>query len=263
MGKVNKILFCINSNETARGWLRYAIDSVFNFYNRHEPLIIYVASDTEFSYRGAKWIDARKHFHKLNLDIIRCRPYHSGMCSPMILFRLLIPMIDEFLDDKVLYIDSDIEIVDSRFFDIFDLEFDSDVAGVCDYDSFCRKKMNLLSSLPSVFSMMRKNAKERVKSATYLNSGVLLFNVPHIISMRPKYSLEINHLLDLMIKHRLFWDQDIINIYFSATKIPTAYNMFPKRFKHGDSVFAVHYASKGKLEDLPYPPQKERNMVFE
>lgn len=260
MGEMNKIIFCAGGSDRAILWLDYAIKSIRKFTGNN--IEIYVASDRKIQVDGAKVIDANPLIKRMGLDRIMSFRYHRGNCNPMILFRLAIPLLDEFKDDdKVLYIDADTEVIDSRFLSIFDYEFDYDILACNDYDDFSRRKMTKFMFDRDIVKCMRKNAKERMRRGLYANSGVMMFNLEHIRKLRPDYEKEMQTMLQLMVDKHLFWDQDIINIYFSIDFMGREYNYFPKSFKKGDKPYLLHYVASAKLEGN-YPPPSERDPVI-
>lgn len=250
-----KLVLCIDSKPRTKIWADVAIRSIL----KHKPdsVDVYVVSDNPYRSSDIIWIDANPYIKKYRLDRISQCKYRKGEdASPMILFRIVLPLVNEFKDDeKIVYIDCDTEVIDKRFFSIFEERLNGcEIGAVMDapYVKWWRFFDN-----KEICSAMCKSSRERLLTGGYVNSGVMLISPKQIETNHPRYEQEISPLIDMSIRNSLFWDQDLINIYFSIAIISDSYNVSPERNTFVKDKFLIHYTGWCKMQDQ-YPPVKER-----
>lgn len=247
----NAVVYCCDSNGVARSWLEHSISSLRRFGNYD----VFVASPANLNIAGTTWISAGEYIKLFGLDRIMKLRYHRGSCDPMILFRLVLPVVSNLMNmDRFLYIDCDTEIL-SSIDEIFEIpEEDYDLAGVLDFANFRKKHCTKLVSISQSHVLSCNNARYRLRRNLYVNSGVLMF-YPKNIRTRHSYVKKIDNLMDAMVGRKLFWDQDLINLGFKINLIDKKWNglmdMKEKTIAYGSKI--AHFIGKDKL--MSYPPE--------
>lgn len=220
---------------------------------RHLPLginaiVAIVANNISFSgsSRFKDWFAKRHPDHVMRwidaptIDVSVKR----GHVTESAYLRLLLPDLLPDLD-RVLYIDPDTVILDDLT-QLFETNlFNSCMGAVQD---------RLIPSVSSENGL--KNWKERGldKNAPYFNSGVLLFNLNLI--RRCGGSLGLLSMAKKMESESRFWDQDVLNVYFSEKwlLLPPRYN-FPHLMIKGNgygNVSILHFV--GPLKPWRHGP---------
>lgn len=245
------IVYCCDSNGTAKPWLEYSLNSLRKFGDYD----VFVASPTNLCIPNTRWIPANEYIKEFKLDRIMKLRYHRGSCDPMILFRLVLPIVKELAEyDRFLYIDCDTEIM-APLDEVFEIpKADYDMAAVKDFGGFCKKHCPKLLPIASDHRLSCRNSRHRLAENLYINSGVIMF-YPQNIMVRHNFKAKVLNLLDVMIEKRLFWDQDLINIGFKINLIDRKWNGLMDREKHTikRGVAIAHFIGKAKLKH--YPPE--------
>lgn len=129
-------------------------------------------------------------------------------------YRLFIPMLMPDYE-KVLYLDSDICILDSLC-ELFDTDFEgTQMIAVRDYDSPIFYKDT--TRVNQILNILKMKSTER-----YFNAGVTFFNIKNI-----EVKKYLNDMLEAFkAKKLLFLDQDVLNVVFeNSTKlVPCKWN---------------------------------------
>lgn len=204
---------------------------------------------------GAKIIDVSRLVRDYQLDctgiIWRNKPV-----SPMLLFRLLIPLVEELKGyDQVLYLDTDTEVWSEKFSQIFDVDPDMKFEAVAVRDPLkpggTYKRIKFLKDKnPREQGMFSRWADLLANDHEYVNSGVIVFNIPRLVS---GYEERIKKTIDCMIYLKPWYpDQDILNIYYRLKVLND------RRFNHWvgivDEVYLKHYVGNVRKRSEQYPP---------
>lgn len=154
------------------------------------------------------------------------------------LARLSIPLLPEFRKyRRVVWIDSDTEIVSPDFAAIADVETSGDgLAAATD-----RGRMDFVAHMAAI---------SRDWSGRYFNSGVLVFDLGKIAL--PRYTALVREGLR-MFRERpqafRYRDQDIFNLFFDAAELPEKFNCFSGRVSPAMGAALVHYAGGRRGKD--------------
>lgn len=260
MSPENKcIVLCFDSKPRTRQWATVAIESII----RHKPedVSIAVISDSPFSMSKVDWIDAKPYIEQLRLDRISRFKYRKNEhVSPMVVFRLVLPLVKELSRYKQLvYLDCDVEVVDKKFFNIFNEDITGYDFGAC-WDAPYIPYWEFMHD-NQVQRYFCKNAKQRFLAGNYVNSGVLLVNRDGLVGEKENYEKFISDAIDNFLGHGFFLDQDLLNVCFSIRLLDDAYNMTPEKAFQGRNAFLIHYTGHCKMGDT-YPPLKERERII-
>lgn len=253
------IVFCVDEWETAREWLKYAIERLREHLGNDVKVFVVSTDNTDFG-NGVKTIDASDFIKKYCLTVTENKVWHNRPASPMMMMRMFIPYMDEFKEfTKVLYMDVDTEIIDKRFGSILKqrMNDDEDIIGVIDCANkptmqytICRRCMRYLyhNGLHIGFADNYK----ALEKGLYINSGVMLMN---LVAIRKRFCAPdfIAYLVAKAINNKRddLFDQDIINSVYRVRAIPSSFNTFSVSHKKGDPVFCLHHVSSDKIYRYP------------
>ena len=262
MTKAKKVILCTDSNPQSRKWTDYAVDSLERY--SQDTIKIYVISDSLYCHGNAHFIDINQYANKYRIKDLekKSTKYFDGKPFPYMTYaRLIIPLLKEFEDDDcVVYLDSDTEVVDSKFFSIFSIDAQgNDILGVVDKRSHFNRSKLLLSTkdITETISLSKRNMLEH---GEYINAGVLYISLKNIKAKHKRYWSEITNTLDIIQRNGLFNDQDTINVYFDIGLISEAFNSVYKQPTMCDSIYLYHYLGADKCGP-DYPPVKAKEAL--
>lgn len=245
---MNCIVFCMNDKFVR--YTRYMIKQVSR-YDIETPKYVLVDNTVgdgtiqEFEMYGVKVVNISDQAGSIGVTNNGIKGY-----PPIVVSKLLIPLIDEFSSyDKILYLDSDIEIV-RDFSPIFDIDIDNyDIGAVPDHNI-----MTWMSNYKEKFVKSIEGRTELHLKTDYINTGVLLVNNGFIRSKnRGELVRKISSVVKLGYEVQFeYADQDMINICFDIKTIPGIYNKL-YRFQEltDEDVFRHHIThNKSDLDKL-------------
>ncbi len=250
------VVYTVDDNTECLLQMVASIRSVRKFIG---DIDIFILTNTPRSWMkdiyGAKIIDVSRLVRDYQLDctgiIWRNKPV-----SPMLLFRLLIPLVEELKGyDQVLYLDTDTEVWSEKFSQIFDVDLDMKFEAVAVRDplkpSGTYKRIKFLKDKnPREQGMFSRWDDLLANDHEYVNSGVIVFNIPRLVS---GYEERIKKTIDCMIYLKPWYpDQDILNIYYRLKVLND------RRFNHWvgtvDEVYLKHYVGNVRKKSKQYPP---------
>ena len=225
-----------------------------------EPFDIYILTDRPRPWMndicGARIVDVGHMVGEYGLGdtgiIWRKHPV-----PPMLLFRLLIPIVPELKGyDQILYLDTDTEVWDKRFFGIFDIDFNCEVIAVKDTISH--------NSAARRLSATRANGGDGWKDPSgiysrwddvihgdgkYANSGVLVFNMWNVSD---GYDARVRYIMGKVRELKPYYsDQDTLNAYYKVFVVDDRrYNGW-RRAEAG--AFLRHYIGSDRALLRAYP----------
>ena len=158
----------------------------------------------------------------IEIDISKVEDMFSVLSPQKIPYfaRLAIPMLDDFSKyDRVVWLDSDVDIVSERF------------SGILDVDSV-QTSDDGLAAVPDVLQddciAILKKRLPSFNKTKYFNSGVLVIDLFKI--NRNKWSETVRKGIWEYIKSPFKWmDQDILNAYFDIREIDVRFNWMLRR----------------------------------
>lgn len=254
-------LYCVNENPKAREWLAYSITSLKRYLGRKFPISIFVASDVPYQNDGVRWIDARPYITRYQLDKITQIRKEGRIPSPLQVFRLAAPLVEELKNiDRLIYLDIDTEVVNDGLEHLLEEDFDADVLALEEHSKHGNDSSRIMLESSELRSLMSPNTIERLSNGGYFNSGVLVMNLKRIRRVHPNWGHMLPKYIDMAIKHhRCVVDQDIANVIFDAKPFPPRFNTMPDTdaaMEKADPVI-VHYANIAKYRQSNYPPHME------
>lgn len=255
------IVYTIDDNTDCLLQLVTSLKSVRVF--QPENYDVYILTNKPRSYLtnlyGAKVVDVSKLVDEYDLDntgII----WRKHLVSPMLLFRLLIPIVPDLQGyDQILYLDTDTEVWNTKFFTIFSKDYNCDIIGVRDslnrigvshrLRSLREKGPEGWQDPPGIFNRWDELIQRRGK---YANSGVLVFNIKNI---REGYENRIRYVIDKVKELKPYYsDQDSLNVYFRI------YVVDDRRYNNWGifalGTFLYHYVGAERKTCKMYPPIK-------
>lgn len=258
-----KIVISVDSAPRARKWANYAVDSLLKY--RPSDFTVNVISDTPYKHDGVAWIDAIKYIKMFGLNEIaknhHAKYFDGNPWSPMTFIRLFIPLMDEFKEEeKILYTDCDVEIIDKRFFSIADMPLlGKDVIGVVDTGRCGRPRWKEYLHDNQIDAFCKRyRGYDHLKNERPFNSGVMIMGVQNILGRKVSYFKELQKVIKFVQEHGLYTDQAICNILFDLLPCSTAYNALHRINNPSDGVYCIHYAGQTKLTG-EYPNRIIRN----
>lgn len=265
---VSKVVLAVDNDPRARRWAAYAVDSIFNHCPPDRTIEVYMISLSPYNDPRVHWVDAAPYISQFDLTkASNGGPLYFTGNRPFPLatyFRLLIPIMKEFQDDaRVVYMDVDTEVVDPRFFDMFDLPLDLEIAGVRDNGSKGGlRHWNSLLQEPDVKNFAtRFQTYERLAAGLSIMVGAILLNLQRIRAVHPNYIQDVKAALELMRQKHLYADQDILNLLCTMRTIPSSFNSLINLHDKTLPCYLIHYAGKCKCAGL-YPPPRERQALW-
>lgn len=211
---------------------------------------------------GAKIVDVRRMAEDYGLYGVDIT-WRDKPVPAMLLFRLLLPLVPELAEyDKVMYLDCDTEVWSGEFFDLFSMDDEHEVTAV--QDSLSKSgSMRRLTSVhrrggpgwkddPGIYNnwdVLLSGAKR------YVNSGVLVFNMP---KLREGYEKRIRYILEKVNLLKPYYsDQDTLNAYFDVFVVSDRkYNAWALAV---DGAVLRHYVGNERRKSAEYPkPAKSR-----
>lgn len=225
-----------------------------------EPLDAYILTDSPKPWMndiyGAKVVDVGHMVKEYGLDMTGI-VWRKHPVPPMLMFRLLIPAVPELRDyDQVMYLDTDTEVWDNRFFGIFDMDFNCEVIAVKDtigHNSAVKRLKATLANggdgwkdKPGIYSrwddMLHGTGK-------YANSGVLVFNMKNIVE---GYEDRAKYIFEKVRELKPYYsDQDTLNAYYKVFVVDDRrYNGW-RRAEAG--AFLRHYVGSDRALMRSYP----------
>lgn len=186
--------------------------------------------------------------------------WRAKLVSPMLLFRLLIPLVGELSGyDQILYLDTDTEIWSDKFSRIFEfdpkLEFDAVAVRDPLKPSGTFKRIKALKDKnPRNVGLFTRWDELLGLNHEYVNSGLIVFNMPTISA---GYAERVKKVIDCMKFLRpKYPDQDVLNIYYRLKVVNDI------RFNHWvgdfDEVYLKHYVGNIRKNYPQYPPWSDR-----
>lgn len=161
-------------------------------------------------------------------DVLACVPEH--MRSYFV--RLAIPLMERFRGyDRVVWVDSDVEIVSSRFAGILEVATSSDgLAAVRDIDQDQRR------------AYMRSIYPDYDKGVYFL-SGVLVMDLCKIGADWWRSKVEKGIADRMASAESVFHDQDVVNRLFDIKEMDLAYNTMWMLKDSLGGAYLIHYAN--------------------
>lgn len=253
------VLYCVNGDVRGRSWLRHSIDSLLR---SHRESRIFVASDSPFSYGGAFWIDAVPYIERFGMRRIQSVSKMGMHPSPMQIFRLAAPCLDELKSvDAILYMDIDTEVVRPGIDMLPAGGFGADVMALFEHSKHGDKSTSIMLADQELRSEMSDHTVRRLKGGGYFNSGVMLMDLSHMRKNHPGWDKELPHVIDMAVRHhRVVVDQDISNVVLDAVPIAPEFNVMPDTDVQYNvkNPCVVHYADMSKYRSSVYPPPNVR-----
>ena len=255
----NRVVFCVDENIRQREMLDYAIKSIHKF--APTPCHITVVSNKECA--ESEWVDANKYIERYKVDrIIEGMKYLTGkQISPMCFMRLYIPLMEEFTQDsRILYLDTDVEIIDSDFFSIFKLPINADLGACKEPPQVSKWRQRGLEQCLEALKTLNVYGK-RIKDGKIYNSGIMLMNLEGIRrrynDLPALYETIINILKEQSVRG---WDQNVVNLLFDIQEVPSNFNCV-SGWRYAGRPLALHYPGRNKLVG-EYPPRVERAKIL-
>lgn len=241
---MNCIVFCMNDKFVH--YTRYMIEQVSR-YDISTPKYVLV-DDTveqkiydEFQYYGAKIINITKE-----PELIGVTSHGINGYPPIVVSKLLIPLLDVFSPyDKILYLDSDIQIL-RDFSSIFDIDLEGhEIGAVPDHN--IRTWMS--DYKVKMMDMLKEHPELHLKTE-YINSGVLLINNKLLRSEdRDELVSRISSLVRIGYEVQFeYADQDMINLCFDISLIPNIYNKLYRFSQLTDHDIFLHHITHNKAD---------------
>jgi hypothetical protein len=227
-----------------------------------DPIDIYICTDSPRKWMeglyGARILDVgglAKEYGLYGTDLV----WRKNDVPPMLLFRLLIPLVPELQQyDQVLYLDTDTEVWNPEFFKIFDIDRNCEIIGVRDSigKSGAAHRIHTLRMKGGPDWKDREGITNRwdeliEKRGKYANSGVLVFNMDKFRDM-DAYSDRVKYVLDKVVTLKPYYsDQDAINVYYSV------YVVDDRRFdgwgRKVTDAYLRHYVGNERRKSAKYP----------
>lgn len=190
-------------------YVKYAHVTLLSLFENNAEADVYVyilQSDlTEESKDSLLSLATQYGMHIVFLDVDEsrfCKLPTLGRWSIQIYYRLLLPELLPQEVDRIVYLDSDM-VVNASLSPLFELNLDGYDLGAC-YD------LNVSgASMDDLLSQRHPCFEELFTSNTYINSGMLLLNIPRL---RNNYTLDIYFQAAEELDYKIFApDQDLIN----------------------------------------------------
>lgn len=226
-----------------------------------EPIDAYILTNKPKSWMndlyGAKVVDVSQLVIDYGLDKMEL-DWRGNPVPPMLLFRLLIPVVEELKGyDQVLYLDTDTEVWSSEFFDIFTKDNEGhEITAVKDSLSGAGavvrtarvrdSKGTTWKDPPDIFNKWDAIAKREV---AYVNSGVLVFDMPKLIN---GYDKRIRYILNVVKTLKPYYsDQEALNVYFDIfAVVDRKFNGWRGK---SEGAFLRHYVGNDRRGAAEYP----------
>ena len=249
------VLYAVDGSSRSREWLDVSLDSLDRFLNRN--IDVFVASDVRFDRNGCKWIDARRYIKKYGLDRIRSVKKLGMTPSPMQMFRICAHEIDELKGaNKLLYLDIDTEIISGEINRVFEIDVNSDVAGLYENSQHGNDSTRIMLGSRELLNEMDGRTVKRLKNGGYFNSGVMLMNLDEMRERLKGWGGKISRVVDIAVRHhRIVVDQDIINVEWTADPLPKRFNVIRGVVNDCNDPVILHYAGTEKYKMSEYPPR--------
>ena len=266
--KKRAIVYTVDDNIECLLQLVMSLKSVRRCSKEH--MNVYILTDKPMTWMydlyGATVINVSSMVSKYGLDKTGMT-WRGEPVPPMLMFRLLIPLVGELQDyDQILYLDTDTEVWSNKFFNIFNIDENCEIIAVRDSltkAGAARRVSGLRSRGGSdwvdpdwVYNRWDEIIKGRGK---YANSGVLVFNMGNI---KDKYEERIQYILNKMKSLKPNYpDQDTLNVYFKIYVVDDRrYNGWRDTV---EGAYFRHYVGNDRKGLLEYPkPSKHRPNEF-
>ena len=225
-----------------------------------ETLDVYILTDSPRPWmqdmHGAKVVDVSDMVKKYGLDKTGI-VWRKNPVPPMLLFRLLIPMVEELKPyEQVMYLDTDTEVWSPEFFDIFDRDSNCEVIAVKDNIShngaakrLAKTRANGGSDWKDAPGIYNRWDEMLYGTGKYANSGVLVFNMKNL---RDGYEPRIEYIMEkVKVLKPYYSDQDTLNAYFKVFVIDDRrYNSW---MRTESTSLLRHYVGNDRRKFREYP----------
>lgn len=256
------IVFAVDDSPYQLHLLSIALNSVRCF--QPEKYDIFILTNTELPHfdiwEGVTVLNISKEIKEYGLD--NTNSWWLGKPTPaMMLSRILIPVLDNLLlYDKVLYLDTDTEVQDKRFFSIFEADDLHELILVNERinQKLLKARMQPLLNLDEIFPEVYtrcKYYKSSLESYSYGNSGVIVFNMFNFRNQKDIKN-RIRVIRDALVRTRpICPDQDIINVMFFNYYVQnTIFNLYKDA-----PCYLRHNITPKRYSMFFYPNQEHRS----
>lgn len=226
-----------------------------------EPIDIFILTNKQKSWMNdlydTKIVDVSYMVEKYGLNKMGII-WRKREVPPMLLFRLLIPLVPELKwYDQVLYLDTDTEVWSSEFFNIFSKDSNCEIIGVKDSLSKIGVANRIAGSRskgsvgwkddPGIFNRW---GELLTGTGKYVNSGVLVFNMDKFKS--EDYDARVRYIIDKVRELKPYYsDQDAINVYYRVFAVDDRrYNGWGRKMT---SMILRHYVGNERKKFGVYP----------
>ena len=191
------LLFCFNQN--CLGQFICCLKSILRHggYDHYDVYILHSFLDNELENALRRNFEAAVSFHLISMDETTFADFPTTDRYPSeIYYRLAAPSLLPKELDRILYLDTDILVINSLR-ELYETDFEGNCYAACTHTREILTKIN----------RVRLGAKEE---AAYINTGVLLMNLPVL-----RETIHMTDIFEYAGRQRLFLpDQDILSALY-------------------------------------------------
>lgn len=239
------IVYCIDSTYNFKYYLNILIKSIKSFllHNNYEIYIIHTSNFLQ-----------KKILEELNVNFIELDKIYSKIIEKYngAFLKPIIPLIKKLQSyDKILYIDADIKFL-NNIDEIFKLNFsnEEDIIGFREDNDEIINRYDYILKLSRILKLY--NIEYNINN--YINSGVLLFNIPLIVRYIQIYFTKFLGMfkwIDILEYDNRILEQTALNLSFNIKSIKLyKYNYTYLRYRRNlpdkKDIVMLHYIGKTK-----------------